>query len=130
MICAIDMEAHLGEDNDDEFEENLWELLLDDSDDSNDKDDMVEDRDLIFYTRFSLPKDIHTTSTVLQQLVEVFAKNSIPSKDELPEWVHNFKDVFNQEAFDSLPDRHQTHSRLETGKLQGLPNLSPQTAQT
>ena len=104
-ICVIDAEDRLGKDDNNEFEEDLLELLLDDLDDSDNKDDLIKDRDRIFYTRFSPPKDICATSTVSQCLAEAFAKNSAPGKDELPEWVHDFKDVFNWEAFNSLPDR-------------------------
>ena len=40
----------------------------------------------------------------MQHLAKAFAKNSTPGKDELLKWVHNFKDVFNQEAFNLLLD--------------------------
>ena len=88
-------------------------FLLDDSDDSDNEDDLVEDRDRIFYTQFSPPKDICATSTGSQRLAEAFAKNSAPGKDELPEWVHDFEDVFNLEAFDSLPDRQSWDHAIE-----------------
>jgi hypothetical protein len=77
-ICTIDTDDRLGKDDDDEFREDLPELLLDDSDDSDDEDDPLEDRDRVFYTQFSPLEDIRATSTVSQRLAEAFAKNSAP----------------------------------------------------
>jgi hypothetical protein len=94
-ICAIDTDERLSKDDDDEFGEDLPKLLLDDSDDSDEEDDPLEDGDWVFYTQFSPLEDIRATSTVSQRLAEAFAKNSAPGKDELPEWVRDFEDVFN-----------------------------------
>jgi hypothetical protein len=88
--------------------------LLDDS------DDPLEDGDRVFYTQFSPPEDIRATSTVSQRLAEAFAKNFAPSKDELPKWVCDFEDVFNREAFDSLPD-----CRLWDHAIKLVPDTKP-----
>jgi hypothetical protein len=67
-ICAIDTDNRLGKDDDDKFGEDLPELLLDDLDDSDDKDNPLKDGDRVFYTQFSPPEDIRATSTISQRL--------------------------------------------------------------
>jgi hypothetical protein len=135
-ICAVDTDDQLGEDDDDEFEENLPELLLDDPDDSDDKDKPLEDRDRVFYTQFSPPEDIQATSTVSQQLAKAFTKNSAPGREALPQWVQDFEDVFNWELFDSLPERRTWAHAIKLvpdakpANCKGLPNLAPRAMRT
>ena len=46
-------------------------------------------------------------STVLQQLAQAFTRNSRQAsfQDSMPESLHDFKDIFSKESFDSLPDQ-------------------------
>ena len=109
-ICVVDTEERSGEDSEDEFDEELPELSPDDSDDS---DDPIEDGDRIFYTAFSPSEDLRATSTVSQRLAEAYAKNSAIGKEAIPEWAHEFEDVFNRESFDSLLERRTWDHAIE-----------------
>jgi len=91
-ICAIDTEDRLEDDGDDDD--------LGDFDDGD--DDPLEEGDRILYTRFSASEDLRATSTVSQRLAEAHSRNSAAGKDELPDWMRDFEDVFNRTQFDSL----------------------------
>jgi hypothetical protein len=70
----------------------------------------IEEGNHIFMATIHL-KDTHhflcSLSTILQWLAEAFTKNSGQTsfQDSMPESLHDFKDVFNKESFDSLPDQ-------------------------
>jgi len=84
--------------------------LIDIHDDKDDDDEVeIEEGDHIFVATIH-PEDIHhfvcASSTVLRRLAEAFTRNSgqVSFRDSMPESLHDFKDVFSKESFDSLPN--------------------------
>jgi hypothetical protein len=47
--------------------------------------------------------EIRATSTISQRLAEAFKRNSEPV-DGIPDYLHEFDDVFSKESFDVLPE--------------------------
>jgi hypothetical protein len=82
---------------------------LDDDLDSEVDDFTIEEDDRVFMAMVH-PVDPHhfvrTSGTVSGRLAEVFAKNSEPKgfEDIVPTSLHTYADVFNETAFDSLPE--------------------------
>jgi hypothetical protein len=69
----------------------------------------VENGDQIFVAHIHPERQKHVvwaTSTISQRLAKAFSKNSErPTfRDLVPESLHNFKDIFNKESFDTLPE--------------------------
>ena len=76
--------------------------------DDHDSNVEVEDGDCIFsawvHPKIS-PKFLRASSTISTRLTEASIKNSkTPSfRDNVPDHLHNFADVFDKASFDSLP---------------------------
>ena len=58
--------------------------------------------------------EIHASQTTLQRLAEAFTQNMQPKsfQDAVPDYLHDFEDVFSKTSFDSLPECKQSISRL------------------
>jgi len=108
--------------------------LVDIHDDNDNVDVEIEEGDRIFVATIH-PEDIHhfmrASSTVSQRLAEAFMKNSGQAsfQDSVPESLHDFKDVFSKESFDSLPDRRKwDHAiKLERDPEPGFRKVYPMT---
>jgi hypothetical protein len=78
----------------------------------------IEDDDRIFVAHVH-PEDpehfVRAFQTVSQRLSEAFTKNSKPKtfRDVVPDSFHDFEDVFNEHAFDSLPERRKWDHAIE-----------------
>ena len=102
----------------DRFPKDLPDLVdIHNNDDDND-DIEIEEGNRIFVATIHL-EDIHhfvcASSTVSQWLAETFTRNSRQAsfRDSMLESLHNFKDVFSKESFDSLPDRRKWDHTIE-----------------
>ena len=79
-------------------------------DDEDMDDPKIEDEDWIFIAHVhSVDPDhfICTIGTVSTRLTEAHAKNTKAKsfRDIVPDHLHNFEDIFNEQAFDSLPKK-------------------------
>jgi hypothetical protein len=78
----------------------------------------IEEDDRIFMAMVH-PVDphhfVHALTMVSRRLVESFAKNSKPKgfEDIVPTSLHTYADVFNETAFDSLPECHKWDHAIE-----------------
>ncbi|GLB45800.1 putative zinc ion binding [Lyophyllum shimeji] len=60
-------------------------------------------------------EEIRASQTTSQRLAEAFARNSAPKdfRDAVPDYLHDFEDVFSKAAFDELPERKQWDHAIE-----------------
>lgn len=71
-----------------------------------DPDSKVEDGDRVFMTSLAPQAEfIHTSTTVSQRLSEAHAKANAQPLDGLPSHFYDYRDIFEKESFDVLPDR-------------------------
>ena len=58
---------------------------------------------------------MHALNTVSQWLAKAFTRNSGQTsfQNSMPESLHNFKNIFNKESFDSLPNQHKWDHTIE-----------------
>jgi hypothetical protein len=78
----------------------------------------VENGNRIFTAHIHPERQEHVvwaTSTISQQLAKAFSKNSKQPtfRDLVPKSLHNFKDVFNKESFDTLPEQRKWDHTIE-----------------
>ncbi|GLB45153.1 hypothetical protein LshimejAT787_2000580 [Lyophyllum shimeji] len=77
--------------------------------DSREADTMEEGDRLLATALFGYPaaEEIRASQTTSQRLVEAFARNSAPKDfcDAVPDYLHDFEDVFSKAAFDELMSR-------------------------
>ena len=86
--------------------------------DDHDSDVEIEDGDCIFSACVHPevnPEFLRASSTISTQLAEASAKNSkTPSfRNDVPDHLHNFADVFDKAAFNSLPERQKWDHVIE-----------------
>ncbi|GLB45865.1 putative retrotransposable element tf2 155 kda protein type 1-like [Lyophyllum shimeji] len=85
--------------------------------DSRDADTMEEGDRLLATALFGYPaaEEIRASQTTSQRLAEAFARNSTPKdfRDAVPDYLHDFEDVFSKAAFDELPERKQWDHAIE-----------------
>ncbi|GLB43126.1 putative retrotransposable element tf2 155 kda protein type 1-like [Lyophyllum shimeji] len=85
--------------------------------DSRDADTMEEGDRLLATALFGYPaaEEIRASQTTSQRLAEAFARNSAPKdfRDAVPDYLHDFEDVFSKAAFDELPERKQWDHAIE-----------------
>ncbi|GLB45948.1 putative retrotransposable element tf2 155 kda protein type 1-like [Lyophyllum shimeji] len=85
--------------------------------DSRDADTMEEGDRLLAMALFGYPaaEEIRASQTTSQRLAEAFARNSAPKdfRDAVPDYLHDFEDVFSKAAFDELPERKQWDHAIE-----------------
>ncbi|GLB43148.1 putative retrotransposable element tf2 155 kda protein type 1-like [Lyophyllum shimeji] len=85
--------------------------------DSWDADTMEEGDRLLATALFGYPaaEEIRASQTTSQRLAEAFARNSTPKdfRDAVPDYLHDFEDVFSKAAFDELPERKQWDHAIE-----------------
>ncbi|GLB33339.1 putative retrotransposable element tf2 155 kda protein type 1-like [Lyophyllum shimeji] len=85
--------------------------------DSEDADTMEEGDRLLATALFGYPaaEEIRASQTTSQRLAEAFARNSAPKdfRDAVPDYLHDFEDVFSKAAFDELPERKQWDHAIE-----------------
>jgi hypothetical protein len=94
--------------------------------DGEDMDEAVEEGDHVFMTAIRPDKeavDIHGTGNFLQQLAEAYNKNAkIHSfHNAVPNYLHDFEDVFVEESFDALPEQKKWDHAIEL-ICQGMPS--------
>ncbi|GLB41135.1 putative retrotransposable element tf2 155 kda protein type 1-like [Lyophyllum shimeji] len=85
--------------------------------DSREADTMKEGDRLLATALFGYPaaEEIRASQTTSQRLAEAFARNSAPKdfRDAVPDYLHDFEDVFSKAAFDELPERKQWDHAIE-----------------
>ncbi|GLB43895.1 putative retrotransposable element tf2 155 kda protein type 1-like [Lyophyllum shimeji] len=85
--------------------------------DSRDADAMEEGDRLLATALFGYPaaEEIRASQTTSQRLAEAFTRNSAPKdfRDVVPDYLHDFEDVFSKAAFDELPERKQWDHAIE-----------------
>ncbi|GLB41115.1 putative retrotransposable element tf2 155 kda protein type 1-like [Lyophyllum shimeji] len=85
--------------------------------DSQEADTMEEGDRLLATALFGYPaaEEIRASQTTSQRLAEAFAHNSAPKdfRDAVPDYLHDFEDVFSKAAFDELPERKQWDHAIE-----------------
>ncbi|GLB45579.1 putative zinc ion binding [Lyophyllum shimeji] len=85
--------------------------------DSGDADTMEEGDRLLATALFGYPaaEEIRASQTTSQRLAEAFARNSALKdfRDAVPDYLHDFEDVFSKAAFDELPERKQWDHAIE-----------------
>ncbi|GLB43833.1 putative retrotransposable element tf2 155 kda protein type 1-like [Lyophyllum shimeji] len=85
--------------------------------DSREADTMEEGDRLLATALFGYPaaEEIRASQTPSQRLAEAFARNSTPKdfRDAIPDYLHDFEDVFSKAAFDELPERKQWDHAIE-----------------
>ncbi|GLB44373.1 putative retrotransposable element tf2 155 kda protein type 1-like, partial [Lyophyllum shimeji] len=85
--------------------------------DSREADTMEEGDRLLEMALFGYPaaEEIRASQTTSQRLAEAFARNSAPKdfRDAIPDYLHDFEDVFSKAAFDELPERKQWDHAIE-----------------
>ncbi|GLB41215.1 putative retrotransposable element tf2 155 kda protein type 1-like [Lyophyllum shimeji] len=85
--------------------------------DSREADTMEEGDRLLATALFGYPaaEEIRASQTTSQRLAEAFARNSAPKdfRDAVPDYLHDFEDVFSKAAFDELPERKQWDHAIE-----------------
>ena len=96
------------EDVEDE-EEELPGLTDDDEDDEDeDEKEEVEEGDQVFLANIGLePRQVRVTGNFSQRLAEAVHRNE-PRKDfrdAVPNYLHDFEDIFAEESYNALPDR-------------------------
>lgn len=73
-----------------------------------DKDNcLLEEGDRIFVVHFwDEPEEVRALQNVSLHLAEAFHKNSVVTsfRDSVPDYLHDFKDVFSKESFNALPE--------------------------
>ena len=87
----------------------------------------VEEGDRVFVVNYrATPAEvINATSTISQRIAEGFARNQPASKasleDLVPSYALAFRDVFEKESFDSLPDHREWDHAIElTGEAKSI----------
>ena len=94
------------EDVEDEEEEDVpeWTEMEEDEDD----EEKIEEGDRIFAVNIGKePENVRATGNFSQRLAEAFHRNE-PRKDfrdAVPDYLHDFQDVFAKESYNALPDR-------------------------
>jgi hypothetical protein len=84
--------------------------LSPDSDSDSDEEDVenrVEDGDRVFMVNVhGTEEHIRATGNISQRLAEAFHQNTTPKdfRDAVPNYLHDFEDVFSKESFDTLPE--------------------------
>ncbi|GLB35238.1 putative retrotransposable element tf2 155 kda protein type 1-like [Lyophyllum shimeji] len=85
--------------------------------DSREADTMEEGDRLLATALFGYPaaEEIRASQTTSQRLAEAFARNSAPKdfRDAVPDYLHDFEDVFSKAAFDELLERKQWDHAIE-----------------
>ncbi|GLB44823.1 hypothetical protein LshimejAT787_1801600 [Lyophyllum shimeji] len=85
--------------------------------DSREANTMEEGDRLLATALFGYPaaEEIRASQTTSQRLAEAFARNSAPKdfRDAVPDYLHDFEDVFSKAAFDELPERKQWDHAIE-----------------
>jgi Reverse transcriptase (RNA-dependent DNA polymerase)/RNase H-like domain found in reverse transcriptase/Integrase zinc binding domain/Chromo (CHRromatin Organisation MOdifier) domain len=87
-----------------------------DEDDEDEEIGEYEAGDKIFAaTILPLPQEIRATGNFSQRLAEAHFRNSTPKSfsDIVPNYLHDFQDVFAKESFDALPERKQWDHAIE-----------------
>jgi hypothetical protein len=87
-------------------------------DDEEDAEEAVEEGDHVFMMAIRPNEevvDICMTGNFLQRLAEAYNKNvKVHSfHDAVPDYLHNFEDVFAEESFDALPERKKWDHAIE-----------------
>jgi hypothetical protein len=106
-----DESPHVNADETDEEAQDTCPAFDDDLDSEVD-DFTIEDDDHVFMVMVHLVDPLHfvrASSTVSGHLAEVFAKISKPKgfEDIVPTSLHTYANIFNETAFDSLPEHHK-----------------------
>jgi hypothetical protein len=86
--------------------------------DEEDADEAVEEGDRVFMTAIRPDDevvDIRATGNFSQRLAEAYNKNAkVHSfRDAVPDYLHDFEDVFAEESFDALPERKKWDHAIE-----------------
>jgi hypothetical protein len=84
--------------------------LGDDPDSDDEDDERIEEGDRIFAVNVGggvKAEEIRATANISQRLAEAFHRNDAPKdfRDAVPNYLHDFEDVFAKESFDTLPER-------------------------
>jgi len=81
------------------------------------EEDCIEDGDRVFMTtiRPEDDKNIRATGNFSQRLAEAFHRNEKVKSfhDAVPDYLHDFEDVFAEESYDALPERKQWDHAIE-----------------
>jgi hypothetical protein len=102
------------EEVDDEGDPELPELESDSEEDEEDEEEgdqaeeTIENGDRVLMVNVGGERrHIRATGNISQQLAEAFHHNSAPKdfRDAVPNYLHDFEDVFAKESFDALPER-------------------------
>jgi hypothetical protein len=78
--------------------------------------DEYEKGDRIFTCHIFPPnQEIHATGTFFQHLAEAHLQNMAPRlfRDSIPDYLHEYKDVFAKESFDTFPEWCQWDHAIE-----------------
>jgi hypothetical protein len=83
---------------------------------TEEEEECVDEGDHIFMTAIKPEEvDICTTGNFLQRLAEAYNKNAkVKSfRDDVPDHLHDFEDIFSEESYDALPERKQWDHAIE-----------------
>jgi len=87
-----------------------------DGDDEEEEEEGLEDGDRIFAAGLGAKtEEIRATGNISQRLAEAFHRNSAPKdfRDAVPNYLHDFEDVFSKESFDALPEQKPWDHAIE-----------------
>src|SRR5271155_3176055 len=87
-----------------------------DAEDAEDTEDSLDQGDQIFATGIFLPRPqegIHASSTISTHLAEAFKVNSEAAIPSVPDYLHEFKDVFSKKSLDVLPEHKDWDHAIE-----------------
>jgi hypothetical protein len=86
-----------------------------DCDEEEEEEGEMEKGDRIFVMSVEEVEEIRSTGNFSQRLAEAHHRNSEKKdfRDAVPDYLHNFEDVFSKESFDALPGRKQWDHAIE-----------------
>src|SRR5271155_23155 len=87
-----------------------------DAEDVEDAEDSLDQGDRIFATGIFPPRpqeEIRASSTISTRLAEAFKVNSEATLPSIPDYLHEFKDVFSKKSFDVLPKHKDWDHAIE-----------------
>src|SRR5271155_5594640 len=87
-----------------------------DTEDTEEAEDCLDQGDRIFAPGIFPPhpqEDIRASSTISTRLAEAFKVNSEAALPSVPDYLHEFKDVFSKKSFDVLPEHKDWDHAIE-----------------
>src|SRR5271155_4395078 len=87
-----------------------------DTEDTEEAEDCLDQGDRIFATGIFPPRpqeEIRASSTISTRLAEAFKVNSEATLPSVPDYLHEFKDVFSKKSFDVLPEHKDWDHAIE-----------------